>query len=58
MKFNKGKYQAMHRGKNNPKYQCRLRAEQLWNRIAEEDLDVLMDSKLAEPPVYPWSKES
>ncbi|KAK4830236.1 hypothetical protein QYF61_009303 [Mycteria americana] len=46
LKFNKGKYKALHMGKNNLRPQHMLGTAQLESSFAEKDMGVLVDSKL------------
>ena len=46
MTFGKGKYKVLHLGRNNPRYQYTLRADQLESSFAEKDQGVSVDSKL------------
>lgn len=45
-KYNKEKYEVLHLGRKNPIHQYRLEATKLESSFAENDLEVLMDSKL------------
>lgn len=46
MKFDSGKYQILHLGKNSLMYLYRLGADCLGSNLTERDLGVLVDSKL------------
>ncbi|KAJ7425350.1 hypothetical protein WISP_23732 [Willisornis vidua] len=46
MRCNKGKCRVLHKGRNNPKHQCRLGADLLEGSSAEKDLGILMDDNL------------
>ncbi|PKU29215.1 rna-directed dna polymerase from mobile element jockey-like [Limosa lapponica baueri] len=46
MKFNKGKCQVLHLGRNNPIHQHMLQAAQLESSLAEKDLGVLVGTRL------------
>jgi len=46
MKFNKGKCQVLHLGRNNPTRQYILRTDQLERSLAEKDMGVLVGTKL------------
>ena len=46
MKFHKEKCKVLHLGRNNSMHQYMLRANQLEKIFAEEDLGVLVDTKL------------
>ncbi|GAB0179881.1 mitochondrial enolase superfamily member 1 [Grus japonensis] len=46
MKFNKRKCKVLHLGRNNPIHQGMLRATQMENCLAENDLGFLVDTKL------------
>lgn len=45
-KFNKGKYQALHLGRNNPRQHYMLEATHLESSLTEKALEVLVDIKL------------
>ncbi|KAJ7426036.1 hypothetical protein WISP_19548 [Willisornis vidua] len=52
LKFKKGKYK-----RNNPRHQCRLKAELLESSSEEKDLKVLVDNNtVCEPAVCPGSQ--
>lgn len=44
--FNKGKCKVLHAGRTNPIHQCLQRDTQLEKSFAEEDLGVLVDTRL------------
>ena len=53
VKFNKGKYQVLHLGRNNPRHQYRL-----GNRSPERDLGVLMKKLTMRQQCTPAAKQA
>ncbi|GAB0183888.1 mitochondrial enolase superfamily member 1 [Grus japonensis] len=47
MKFHACKRRVLPRGKNNPRYQCRLGVDLLGSSAVEKDLGVLVDNKVS-----------
>ena len=46
-KFNKRKYKVLPLGRNNPRHQYMLGANQLERSLAEKNVEVLVDTKLS-----------